>query len=178
VVLKVYKFQICLFTPPLGDFQQGSGDLSIGCGMFLEYISPETMLSGSKILPTTGRSTPLYHYMDVIYVVFTNFQKNIFGTLYVIPAILQHMMIWYILRQCCNITRKWLCHFKDNSLQSLMNSPNGLNYPQCSLDMFIVYQDHFCIIWGYTSLLGRKCDALFILWFLWKELMCYCSLMC
>jgi hypothetical protein len=27
---------------------QGSGVLSIGCGMFLEYISPETMLSGSK----------------------------------------------------------------------------------------------------------------------------------
>jgi hypothetical protein len=23
VVLKVYKFQICLFTPPLGDFQDG-----------------------------------------------------------------------------------------------------------------------------------------------------------
>jgi hypothetical protein len=26
----------------------GSGVLSIGCGMFFEYISPETMLSGSK----------------------------------------------------------------------------------------------------------------------------------
>jgi hypothetical protein len=46
--------------------------------MFLEYISLETMLSGSKILPTTGRSTPLYHYMEIIYVAFTNFKKKSF----------------------------------------------------------------------------------------------------
>jgi hypothetical protein len=71
---------------------QGSGVLSIGCGMFFEYISPETMLSGSKILPTTGRSTPLFHYMEIIYVVYTNFSK-IFGTLYVIPGILQYIKI-------------------------------------------------------------------------------------
>jgi hypothetical protein len=27
---------------------QGSGDLSIGCDMFLEYIIPQTMLLGNK----------------------------------------------------------------------------------------------------------------------------------
>jgi hypothetical protein len=49
---------------------QGSRVLSIDCGMFFEYINPETMLLGSKSLPTTGRSTPLFHYMEIIYVVF------------------------------------------------------------------------------------------------------------
>jgi hypothetical protein len=90
---------------------QSSGVLSIGCDMFFEYISPETMLLGSKSLPTTKRSTPLFHYMEIIYVVSTNFQKT-FGTLYVIPRFLQHMKIWYILRQYYKITRKWLCHFE------------------------------------------------------------------
>ena len=60
---------------------QGSGVLSIGCGIFLEYISPETMLSGSISLPTTERSTPLFHYMETIYVVSTNFSKIIWYTL-------------------------------------------------------------------------------------------------
>jgi hypothetical protein len=73
------------------------------------------MLSGSKSLPTTGRSTPLFHYMEIIYVVYTNFSK-IFGTVYVIPGILQHIKIWYILRQSCNSKQKWLNHLEDNYL--------------------------------------------------------------
>jgi hypothetical protein len=35
-----------------------------------------------------------------------------------------------------------------------MNSLNGLHYPQCSLDMFTGYQDHFCIIWDSPVHLG------------------------
>jgi hypothetical protein len=34
----------------------------------------------------------MFHYMEIIYVVSTNFQKS-FGTLYVMPGILQHMKI-------------------------------------------------------------------------------------
>jgi hypothetical protein len=80
--------------------------------MFYEYISPESMLLGSKSLPTTGRSTPLFRYMEIIYVVSTNFQKSL-GTLYVIPRILQHIKIWYILRHITT-SEKWLSHLEDN----------------------------------------------------------------
>jgi hypothetical protein len=37
VVLKVYKFQICLFTPPLGDFKLVSS-ASLGCHLFWALI--------------------------------------------------------------------------------------------------------------------------------------------
>jgi hypothetical protein len=60
--------------------------------MFYEYISPETMLLAAKDLPTIERSTLLFHYMEIIYVVSTNFLKYV-GTLYVIHGILQHMKI-------------------------------------------------------------------------------------
>jgi hypothetical protein len=83
--------------------------------MFFEYISPETMLSGSKSFA---------HYWEIYSIVSLHgdylrcvhqFSK-IFGTLYVIPGILQHIKICYILRQSCNSKRKWLCHLKDNYL--------------------------------------------------------------
>jgi hypothetical protein len=43
-----------------------------------------------------------------------------------------------------------------------MNSPIGLNYPQCSLDMFISFLHYI----GFTYSLWNKCDALFLLQYL------------
>jgi hypothetical protein len=55
----------------------------------LNISAQRPCFQAAKVLPTTGRSTPLFHYMEIIYVVSTNFQKS-FGTLYVIPRILQN----------------------------------------------------------------------------------------
>jgi hypothetical protein len=44
------------------------------------------MLLGSKSFAHYWRSTLLFHYMEIIYVVYTNFQKS-FDTLYVIYGI-------------------------------------------------------------------------------------------
>jgi hypothetical protein len=50
--------------------------------------------------------------MEIIYVVYTNFQKS-FGTLYVIPRILQHIKDMIYFAAYYNIT-KWLSHLEDN----------------------------------------------------------------
>jgi hypothetical protein len=44
------------------------------------------MLLGSKSLPTIGRPTPLFHYMEIIYVVFTNFQKPFLCDTWISPT--------------------------------------------------------------------------------------------
>jgi hypothetical protein len=58
----------------------------------LNISAQRPCFQAAKVLPTTGRSTPLFHYMKIIYVVSTNFQKSS-GTLYVISRILQHIKI-------------------------------------------------------------------------------------
>jgi hypothetical protein len=83
--------------------------------MFFEYISPETMLSGSKSFA---------HYWEIYSIVSLHgdylrcvhqFFQKFFGTLYVIPRILQHIKDMIYFAAYYNI-RKWLSHLKDNNL--------------------------------------------------------------
>jgi hypothetical protein len=45
-VLKVYKFQIFLFTPPLGDFQQGTVVSRYAC---LIHLQDEVFIESSEV---------------------------------------------------------------------------------------------------------------------------------
>ena len=80
----------------------------------LNISAQRPCFQAAKVLPTTGRSTPLFHYMEIIYVVSTKiFQKSV-GTLcdtYNSPT--YEDMIYFAAYY--NI-RKWLSHLKDNNL--------------------------------------------------------------
>jgi hypothetical protein len=145
--------------------------------MFFEYIRPETMLWGSKSFCPLLRDL-LYCFITWrLSTLCTPISKIFWYTLcdtWNSPTYEDMIYFGEILQQ----HTKWLCYLKDNYLIEFDELAHGLNYPQCSLDMLIGYKDHFCIIWGFTSLFWRKWDAPFLLWFLWKELMCFCGLMC
>jgi hypothetical protein len=47
----------------------------------LNISAQRPCFQAAKVLPTTGRSTPLFHDMEIIYVVSTNFSKICWYTL-------------------------------------------------------------------------------------------------
>ena len=87
---------------------QGSGDLSIGCGMFFMNISAQRPCFRQQIVcPLLGDLLHCFTTWRLSTLCTPIFKNNsfLFGTLDALHRNLQHMKIWYILQRYCNITK-------------------------------------------------------------------------